>query len=65
MFPGQKPIYIQLSQSGPEHQKSFLVATEVNGKRYSSAWGKSKKEAEQRAAGNALRQIKGQTPLFQ
>ena len=30
-----------------------------------SAWGKSKKEAEQRAAGNALRQIKGQTPLFQ
>ena len=65
LFPNQKPIYIQLAQIGPDHQKSFLVATEVNGKRYKEAWGKSKKEAEQRAAGNALNQIQGRPPLFE
>ncbi len=65
LFPDQKPIYVQLAQIGPDHQKSFLVATEVNGKRYKEAWGKSKKEAEQRAAGNALYQIQGRPPLFE
>lgn len=65
LFPNQKPTYIQLAIVGPDHEKSFLVATEVNGKRYKSAWGKSKKEAEQRAAGNALRQLYGHKPLFQ
>ena len=65
MFPNQKPTYVQLAIAGPDHEKSFLVATEVNGKRYKSAWGKSKKEAEQRAAGNALRQLNGHRPIFQ
>ena len=64
LFPNQKPAYIQLAVVGPDHEKSFLVATEVNGKRYQSAWGKSKKEAEQRAAGNALLQLKGHKPPF-
>ena len=65
LFPDQKPMYVQLAQIGPDHQKSFLVAAEVNGKRYKEAWGKSKKEAEQRAAGNALYQIQGRPPLFE
>ena len=65
LFPCQKPAYIQLAQVGPAHQKSFLIAAEVNGTRYKDAWGKTKKEAEQRAAGNALYQMKGQPPPFQ
>ncbi len=48
------PAYRVLRELGPDHGKFFQVAVEVNGTRHPAAWGKSKKEAEQRAARAAL-----------
>lgn len=48
------PAYELLDEKGPDHSKCFEVAVNLNGRRFRSAWGTSKKEAEQRAAYNAL-----------
>jgi len=48
------PVYELLDEQGPDHSKCFEVCVQVNGKRFKSAWGPSKKEAEQKAAFNAL-----------
>lgn len=48
------PIYVLLDEKGPDHAKCFEVTADVNGQRFGSAWAQSKKEAEQRAALNAL-----------
>ncbi len=48
------PSYELLDEKGPDHSKCFEVAVNVGGRRFGSAWGNSKKEAEQRAAYNAL-----------
>lgn len=61
---GAPPIYHLLAEKGPDHSKSFQVAAEVAGKRYEPAWGKNKKEAEQRAAGNALARLNGDSPPY-
>lgn len=58
------PVYQVLDEKGPDHSKCFLVAVLVNGDSYASAWGPNKKEAEQRAAENALCQLQGQEPPF-
>jgi len=42
--------YVLLKESGPDHDKTFLVQLEVEGKPETSGSGKSKKQAEQRAA---------------
>lgn len=42
--------YVPVSESGPDHEKSFTVAVEAAGKRLGEGTGKSKKEAEQNAA---------------
>ena len=39
---------------------SDTVKINIDGKEYESAWGRSKKEAEQRAAANALSEICGE-----
>lgn len=57
---GSPPIYHLLDQKGPDHSKSFKVAAEVDGQKYHAAWGRNKKEAEQRAAGNALAGLNGE-----
>lgn len=44
------PTYRVIGHSGPDHERSFQVEAVINGKPYESAWGRSKKEAEQRAA---------------
>jgi ribonuclease-3 len=59
---GNSPSYELLEEKGPDHNKLFLVAAVVEGRKHTPAWGRSKKEAEQRAAGNALAEIHG-TPL--
>lgn len=46
--------YKTVSESGPEHMKSFVVELWVNGKKISRGEGNSKKEAEQTAAKNAM-----------
>ncbi|MCA9167325.1 MAG: ribonuclease III [Planctomycetales bacterium] len=58
------PIYLLLEERGPDHNKSFLVAASFSGSEYPPAWGRNKKEAEQRAACNALASINGETAPF-
>jgi ribonuclease-3 len=59
---GTTPIYQLLDEKGPDHSKCFQVAAEVGGNRYHPAWGNNKKDAEQRAACNALSEI-GDEPI--
>jgi len=54
---GITPVYQLLSEKGPDHSKCFLVTAQIGKQRYEPAWGSNKKEAEQRAACNALAQI--------
>jgi ribonuclease III len=61
---GTTPTYQLLDEKGPDHSKCFKIAAQVGGNRYQSAWGRNKKEAEQRAARNALSQLSGETPPF-
>ena len=51
---GATPSYELVDEKGPDHSKCFEVAAVVMTKRYPSGWGPNKKEAEQRAAFNAL-----------
>lgn len=51
---GVTPVYELLDEKGPDHSKCFEVAVCISGDRFPSAWGPSKKEAEQKAAYNAL-----------
>ncbi|HMP06481.1 MAG TPA: ribonuclease III [Lacipirellulaceae bacterium] len=57
---GVTPNYMLLDEKGPDHSKCFKVAAQISGRRFSAAWGKSKKESEQRAAHNAISQLRGQ-----
>lgn len=50
----QPPTYQMLAEAGPDHCKAFQVAAVVDGVRFPAAWGRNKKDAEQRAALNAL-----------
>jgi len=52
---GATPTYELLDEKGPDHAKAFEVAVVIRGRRYPSAWGPSKKTAEQLAAMEALR----------
>ncbi len=54
---GSTPVYQLVSEKGPDHAKSFQVAAQVGGQRFEPAWGRNKKEAEQRAANNALTEM--------
>ncbi|MCL2330095.1 MAG: ribonuclease III [Phycisphaerae bacterium] len=51
------PKYDLLDEKGPDHSKCFEIGVVIKGKRYASAWGPSKKEAEQKAAYLALREL--------
>ena len=53
-YEGHIPEYKILDVRGPEHRKTFLVQVRVGDRVFPSAWGVTKKEAEQRAAENAL-----------
>ncbi len=48
--------YVLERESGPDHDKLFEVRLEVKGKHISSGEGKTKKKAEQDAAGKALKE---------
>lgn len=52
---GATPTYEVLDEKGPDHAKAFELAVVIRGRRYPSAWGPSKKTAEQLAAMEALR----------
>jgi len=48
------PRYHVVQESGADHDKTFVVEVEVNGRRLGRGVGKSKKQAEQAAAEQAL-----------
>ncbi|MFV1966535.1 MAG: ribonuclease III [Pirellulaceae bacterium] len=54
---GSTPVYELLDEKGPDHAKCFKVAAQVGGLSYQPAWARNKKEAEQRAACNALSEL--------
>jgi ribonuclease-3 len=56
---GVTPTYHLLDEKGPDHSKCFKMAAQIGRDRYSPAWGRSKKESEQRAAHNAICQLRG------
>jgi ribonuclease III len=54
---GVTPTYEVVEEAGPDHSKSFHVSAQIGPRRYPPAWGRNKKEAEQRAASNALSEL--------
>ncbi|MHC4175349.1 MAG: ribonuclease III [Planctomycetota bacterium] len=48
------PVYMLLDEKGPDHNKCFELGVVVDNQHFTSAWGTNKKEAEQKAAFNAL-----------
>jgi ribonuclease-3 len=61
---GTPPGYELIDSRGPDHDKWFRVSARVHKKSFVAAWGKNKKEAEQRAAANALAEIGGDEAPF-
>ncbi len=55
--PNQTLIYDLVSESGPDHNKSFTVQVLLNGKAIGSGEGRAKKEAEQLAAKSGLEEL--------
>ena len=63
-FHGVSPQYRVMNESGPDHDKRFQASVMIGNEVKGLGWGKSKKEAEQEAAKNALEEIstKSQAP---
>jgi len=63
-FHGVSPQYRMMNESGPDHDKSFQASVMIGDEVKGLGWGKSKKEAEQEAAKDALEEIstKSQAP---
>jgi ribonuclease-3 len=55
---GVTPLYEMLGSSGPDHKKEFEIAIILNEKTIAKAKGKSKKEAQQKAAKLALKELR-------
>lgn len=51
---GNTISYEEIGESGPDHDKTFIFAVKLNGEVIGKGEGRSKKEAEQAAAGDAL-----------
>ena len=61
---GIAPSYQLVSEKGPDHSKAFQIVAVLGKTRYTPAWGRNKKDAEQRAAGNALAELQGLDPPY-
>ena len=53
---GRIPEY-RVAERGPDHQKEFTATVYLGGKEFGRGVGRSKKEAEQQAAGEALQRL--------
>jgi ribonuclease-3 len=62
---GETPTYTLLDEKGPDHSKCFKISAVVGRQCFAPAWGRNKKEAEQRAALNALCQLSGEPIPFE
>jgi ribonuclease-3 len=61
---GTTPTYQLLDEKGPDHSKCFKISAQIGSNRFQAAWGRNKKEAEQRAARNALSELNHEVPPF-
>ncbi|TWU63091.1 Ribonuclease 3 [Crateriforma conspicua] len=52
------PVYQLVRETGPDHRKAFLIAAVIGDQSFTPAWGNNKKDAEQRAAANALAELR-------
>jgi len=57
---GETPTYKLIKTFGPDHKKEFEIAVVLQNKVISSAIGKSKKDAQQKAAEIALKTLRGE-----
>lgn len=57
---GRTPYYQVLGEEGPDHAKSFTVAALVDGRVLAVASGRNKRQAEQRAAREALERLRAE-----
>jgi ribonuclease-3 len=55
------PVYDVVGEVGPDHDKRFEVTLSLRGREYGRASGRSKKEAEQAAAAQALAELERET----
>ncbi len=58
---GNTLAYEEVGEEGPDHDKTFVFRVKLNGEIIGEGKGKSKKEAEQKAAGNALNKLHDET----
>jgi len=56
------PTYETLDEQGPDHSKCFEICVVIGQERFPSAWGPSKKTAEQEAARRALGVLRSRQP---
>jgi len=56
------PQYNVVEESGPDHQKSFLIEVNINNKWNGDGKGPNKKSAEQKAAKNTLKIMSEEYP---
>jgi ribonuclease-3 len=61
----ETPTYPLLDEKGPDHSKCFKIAAQIGRQLFPPAWGRNKKDAEQRAAMNALSQLAGEAIPFE
>lgn len=57
---GETPNYKLIRAFGPDHKKEFEIAVELQNRIIASALGRSKKEAQQKAAEIALKTLRGE-----
>jgi ribonuclease-3 len=53
-----------LDEQRPDHSKRFNMTARIGPSRFPPAWGRSKKESEQRAAQNAICHLRGDPLAF-
>jgi len=58
---GETPNYKLVRAFGPDHKKEFEIAVELQNRIIASALGRSKKEAQQKAAEIALKTLRGES----
>ncbi|MEX0641312.1 MAG: putative dsRNA-binding protein, partial [Pirellulales bacterium] len=61
---GVTPTYHLIYEKGADHSKCFNMAAQIGKQRFAPAWGQSKKESEQRAAFNAICELRGEPVPF-
>jgi len=53
----EHPAYVVLSEKGPDHNKTFIISVQIQGKELGQGSGSAKKIAQQAAAQDAVRRL--------